>query len=310
LVPPFVTNRLGRRLVKQVKFFLALLVLGTLACGQAVTPAPAVGSPVTVPQLKFAVMDALGKPVYCDPDFYPIARFEGEQENAIAIYPQIKADSETYAAILAHEHLPSGDLTDAQKLVVYRAWKLLRALALTQNGSAYAFQYRVQSNTGSAAYEMVAGTVRVDGVVTVSSRTPTGAPPCPICLAAWTLIATPAGPMRVTEVRVGTVVWTQDRDGARIAAAVVKVGSMAVPTGHLMVHLVLADGRELYVSPGHKTADGRAMGTLGVGDVLDGSTITRWELVPYAGERTYDILPAGATGHYWANGILLASTLA
>ena len=76
-----------------------------------------------------------------------------------------------------------------------------------------------------------------------------------------------------------------------------------------MVHLVLADGRELLVSPGHRTADGRAVGALELGDPLDGSTITRWELVPYAGDRTYDLLPAGVTGHYWANGIALSSTL-
>jgi len=76
-----------------------------------------------------------------------------------------------------------------------------------------------------------------------------------------------------------------------------------------MVHLVLADGRELLASPGHRTADGRALGDLQKGDELDGSTITHWALVPYAGERTYDLLPAGPTGRYWANGILLSSTL-
>jgi hypothetical protein len=38
--------------------------------------------------------------------------------------------------------------------------------------------------------------------------------------------------------------------------------------------------------------------------------VTTWELVPYAGDRTYDLLPAGPTGAYWANGILLSSTLA
>jgi hypothetical protein len=32
--------------------------------------------------------------------------------------------------------------------------------------------------------------------------------------------------------------------------------------------------------------------------------------VPYDGTRTYDLLPAGATGTYWANGVLLSSTLA
>jgi hypothetical protein len=77
-----------------------------------------------------------------------------------------------------------------------------------------------------------------------------------------------------------------------------------------MVHLVLADGRELLASPGHRTADGRQLGSLARRDSLDGSTIVTWELVPYAGDRTYDLLPAGPTGHYWANGILLSSTLA
>lgn len=291
-----------------MKLAIALMVLAVAACGSA-TPAPVVGSPLSVPQLKFAVMDSAGKPVYCDPDFYPIARLGGEQANAISMYPQIRSDAETYAAILAHEHLPSGDLTDAQKLAVYRAWKLLRALPLTAQGSEYSFQYRVQSGTGSAAYEMLAGTVRVDGVVSVTSRSATGAPNCPICLAASTMIATPHGAVRVTDVHVGTVVWTQAADGSRVAAPVVEVGSMEAPAGHMMVHLILADGRELLVSPGHRTAEGRAAGALRMGDPLDGSTIATWELVPYAGGRTYDLLPAGPTGRYWANGILLSSTL-
>lgn len=292
-----------------MRFAWALLALAVAACGTASPPPTPVGSPLTQPELKFAVMDAVGKPVYCDPDFYPIARQGGEEANAISTYPQIKADAEAYAAIVAHEHLPSGDLTDAQKLVAYRAWKLLRALILTDtySGQEYVFQYRIQPTGGT--YQMVGGTVRVDGVVRVTSRTATGAPNCPICLAASTMIATPGGPVRVTDVDVGTVVWTQAADGSRVAARVVEVGSMHVPAGHLMVHLLLADGRELLVSPGHRTADGRPVGTLQQGDRLDGSTISRWELVPYAGERTYDLLPAGATGRYWANGILLSSTL-
>ena len=293
-----------RQVIALVAFALALA-----ACGAA-APAPVVGTPLSEPQLKFAVLDAVGRPVYCDPDFYPLARLGGEQANAITKYPEIKADSVVYEAIVVHEHLPSGDLTDEQKLVVYRAWKLLRVINLTKNGDSYSFAYIVQSHTGSAAYEMVGGTVRVDGVVNVGSRSASAAPPCPICLAASTLIATPSGPIRVVDVRVGTVVWTQATDGSRAAAPVVKVGSMEAPPTHQMVHLVLADGRELLVSPGHRTADGRALGSLKVGDALDGSIVTRWELLPYAGGRTYDILPAGATGHYWANGIELASTLA
>lgn len=283
-----------------------MIVLAATACGSAI-PAPAVGSPLTVPQLKFAVMDSVGKPVFCDPDFYPIARQGGEEANAISMYPQIKADAASYAAIVAHEHLTSGDLTEAEKLVVYRAWKLLRFVGLTSAGPDYSFDYRIKPSSGS--YETVAGKVRVDGVVTVTSRTASGPPACPICLAAATMIDTPSGSVRVTDVREGTIVWTQAADGARLAAAVVEVGSMEAPPEHQMVHLVLADGRELLVSPGHKTGDGRPVGTLRAGGELDSSTITTSELVPYAGGRTYDLLPAGATGRYWANGILMSSTL-
>jgi len=278
-----------------------------VACGSA-SPSP-VGTPLGVYELKFKVMDSVGTPVYCDPDFYPIAREGGEQANAITEYPKIRAQADLYAAILAHENLPGGDLTDAQKLTVYRAYKLSNALVLTQNGNEYAFEFRARSKDQSTI-QLVKGTVRVDGLVTVTSRTASGPPPCPICLAASTLIATPGGAVRVVDIKPGMVVWTADRNGNRVAATVLEVGSTQVPAGHLMVHLVLADGRELLVSPGHKTADGRALGSLAAGDQLDGSTIKLWELVPYSGDRTYDLLPAGGTGTYWANGVLLSSTRA
>jgi hypothetical protein len=37
--------------------------------------------------------------------------------------------------------------------------------------------------------------------------------------------------------------------------------------------------------------------------------VTGADPIPYTGEYTYDILPAGETGIYWANGIPLKSTL-
>ncbi|MGH7760843.1 MAG: hypothetical protein ACREOY_05430 [Candidatus Dormibacteraceae bacterium] len=286
---------------------MALLLLSCAACG-AITPAPVVGTPLTVSALKFKVMDSVGKPVYCDRDSYPIARDGGEQASALAQYTAIKADTEVYAAIVAHENLPSGDLTDGQKLVLYRAWKLLQALILNPAGADYSFSYRVQS-AGAASYLLVAGTVRVGGAVSVSSRTPTGPPNCPICLAAATLISTPGGDVRVTEIKPGMPVWTVSADGARIVEPVLEIGNTQVPSGHLMVHLIMADGRELLASPGHRTAGGRQLGSLARGESLDGSTITTWELIPYAGDRTYDLLPAGPTGRYWADGILLSSTL-
>ena len=286
---------------------LALVIFVTLACGSA-GPQPVAGSPQSVPQLQFAVMDSVGKPVWCDPDFYPIARAGGEEANAMAKYPEIKQDAAVYAAIAAHDHLPTGELNDAQKLTLYRAWKLLGAVRLVPNGSGYSFEYTVQSTT--AGYEKVTGTVRVDGAVSVDSRIVTRAPNCPICLAASTMIATPDGPVRVTDVSIGTVVWTEDARGGRIAAPVVALGSVPVAPGHMMVHLVLADGREVLASPGHRTGEGRPLASLKPGDPVDGSSVLRWELLAYSGSRTYDLLPGGTTGRYWANGIVLASTLA
>ena len=307
-------GRAERVLLETVRIAAALIVLAFTACGSA-TPAPPGSSPAASPassplglyQVKFALMDSVGKPAYCDPDFYPLARDGGEQSGALTNYPAIQADSELFAAITTHEHLPATNLTDAQKLTLYRAWKLLRAFNLTAQGSGYSFKYRVEAGMG---YQMVAGTITRDGRVSIVSRTASGPPVCPICLAAWTLIATPTGEIRVTDIAPGVTVWTETAAGVRVAAPVTEIGSMSVPPGHLMVHLRLGDGRELLVSPGHPTADGRVAGALRPGDRLDGSVITLWELVPYSADRTYDILPAGATGHYWANGILMASTLA
>jgi hypothetical protein len=48
---------------------------------------------------------------------------------------------------------------------------------------------------------------------------------------------------------------------------------------------------------------------LKVGDTLDGGTVVSVTAVPFDG-LTFDILPDGGSGFYWANGILLKSTLA
>ena len=73
--------------------------------------------------------------------------------------------------------------------------------------------------------------------------------------------------------------------------------------------MVLADGRRLTASPLHPIGDGRTLGSLQVGDRVDGVAVTRVEAVPDLLGRTYDLLPAGPTGEYWAGGILLRSTL-
>src|SRR5258706_5916941 len=143
---------------RRVMALLAATLL--VACGSATSTS--LGTPLNVHQLKFRVMDAVGTPVYCDPDVYPIARDGGQQANALTQYPKIQAQAALYAAIVAHEKLPTGDLTDAQKLTVYRAYKLLNAVVLTQDGNDYAFEFRAQPKTGTTI-QMVKGSVRVDG---------------------------------------------------------------------------------------------------------------------------------------------------
>ena len=75
-----------------------------------------------------------------------------------------------------------------------------------------------------------------------------------------------------------------------------------------MNRVVLGDGRELLASPGHPLADGSRLDELEPGMLLDGAQVTGIERVRYQG-TTYDILPKGSTGIYWANGIPVRSTL-
>jgi hypothetical protein len=132
---------------------------------------------------------------------------------------------------------------------------------------------------------------------------------CPICLAGDTLIDTPSGFILVKDLQVGMSVWTMNKAGQRVAGVVTKTSKVPVPLTHQMVYLVLDDGRELYVSPGHTTIDGRTIGDLVPGKAYDGATIASITYVPYSEGATYDLLPSGDTGFYWANGILIDSTL-
>jgi hypothetical protein len=307
-----------------VRLLVFAFALTLAACGSSglasptptpPTPTPS-GSPLTltVPQLKYRVMDQLGRPWFCDPDFYPVARAD-EGQRAQELFPQIQKDTEALASIVAHLKLsPAPPYTADQQLAIYREWKTLNFLKLqpASPGSPatpqdWSFAYVAMRNIGGG--ERVEGRVSADGRVTVTSRSQAGPPACPICLALGTHIATPDGDVAVQDLRIGDIVWTADASGARIAAPVVAVGSMPVPATHQVVQLRLEDGRLVYVSPGHPTADGRRVGDLIAGASIDGSRIASAERVGYSGGATYDILPAGATGAYWANGVLLGSTL-
>lgn len=138
------------------------------------------------------------------------------------------------------------------------------------------------------------------------SRTKYG---CPICLPRDARIATPFGDRMVHELQVGMPIFTVDATGARVVARVEAVGSTVAPRSHKLTHVVLDDGRELRASPGHPLGDGRTIASLRAGDRLDGARVVDVELVALGDLRTYDVLPSGQTRAYWADGVLVASTL-
>jgi hypothetical protein len=147
-------------------------------------------------------------------------------------------------------------------------------------------------------------------VVKIEHREPGDSLNCPICLAAGVRIATPSGDVPVQDITVGMPIWTTDLHGRRILGVVVETGRTHAPVGHRVVRITLEDGRSVLASPGHPTADGRTIGELRQGDRFDRSRVLAATRISYSSAMTYDVRASGATGAYFANGILLASTLA
>ncbi len=231
-----------------------------------------------------------------------------EQVLAEERFPEIEQDAPTFAAIQAHlGYAAANAYTPTQKLAVYRDWKALRALQLDPAGDVYHFSARFTHDEQTGV--LVDGRIDADGRITITSQEDTEPPMCPICLARGTRIATPEGPVAVEELHAGMAIWTAGADGAPTRAEVVAVGMTPVPAWHRVVHLVLADGRSLLASPSHPLADGRLLGAISAGDLVDGSTVVSAESEPYDGGATFDLLPSGPTRTYWAGGVLLASTL-
>lgn len=270
------------------------------------TPIPTLPGGKSPTELKYLLLRQFPNLFYCDPDLYPVARAD-ETDLARQAFPQLQADSEEFQAILEHTGLAGQtSFNDGQKLVIYREHKKLAAIHFELSQNQYRFQLQIVDNDKQGY--TITGWINGDGQVTIDLRQPTIAT-CPICLAAHTLIDTPRGQVPVEELRPGDPVWTVDPAGVRIAAVIKNTVRVPVPLGHQMVHLVLSDGRQLWASPGHPLTDGRALADLQPGDLLDGVPVMHVELVPYDQPATYDLLPSGGTGFYWADGILIGSTL-
>jgi hypothetical protein len=201
--------------------------------------------------------------------------------------------------------------SDADKLRIYREWKVLNAVDAQPLGKGlYQFDVTTEGDAASGEATHYQGTIdALTGQLSITAQEQLFGTSCPICLARGTLIATPKGPVAIDQLLPGDPIWTADASGQRVASVVERIGSVAVPRTHQVVHLLLADGRALDVSPGHPLIDGRRAGDLAAGDSYDGGSVVSADLIGYDGGRTFDVLPVGESGYYWANGVLLASTL-
>jgi hypothetical protein len=289
-----------------------LILVAGCGPGAPASASPAPSSPSPGPvlgqgELRYALVDRFGRPWFCDPDEYPVGRDETAAMRER--FPDVQADVEAFSAILERLSLDRAALDDAQRLAIYRDWKMLNAIVLDPIGNGrFRFDYLALPAPGATEGTRTSGTVDEHGVIAIDRQAAAGEPVCPICLDARTTIATPDGPRRVDELRVGDAVWTADSGGRRLLASVVQVGFTPVPPSHRLVELVLSDGRSVHASPGHSLADGRTIGELSAGDMVDGARVMSAGLVG-SGPRTWDVLPSGPTGTYWADGILLKSTL-
>lgn len=221
--------------------------------GSSTGSQPAVSPPgaeLSETDLQYRLIDSLGAPVYCDPSEYPVARTEDPADVARAVAMLRAQNPAEFDAIVRHEHLDTTNLSASDNLRILSQAAALAAVPLTLQEPRYGFRYQV---VGPPPAE-VTGTIDRYGVIDVLSRTAGPRRPCPICLAQWAKIATPAGEQPVTAVHPGMLVWTLDARGRRVAAPVLLVGHTPTPAGHQVVHLVLTGGRSVDVSPGHPLA--------------------------------------------------------
>ena len=265
-------------------------------------------TPLTMAELKYRLIDQFGPAQFCGP---PVGRSsEAAKADAVAAFPDIQKDRDAFNAIVRHSQLANvTDFTADQKLVVYNEYQRLKAIAFDPVGDRQHFALLFADQSDPKRTVLIEGTVDQYGAIQITKREQRGALNCPICLAAGTSIDTPGGPVRVEDLRPGMLVWSVDAAGGRLVARVDRTTRTSVPRGHEVMHIRLQDGRELFASPGHPSASGRPVGAFAVGDTLDGSSVVLAQLVHYSGDATFDLLPSGPTGTYWANGVLLQSTI-
>jgi hypothetical protein len=96
---------------------------------------PIVVTRIEQPKLRYKILDSFPDVRYCASTF-------DDSRREIDAFPQIQADQETFKEISAHLYLkPDTEISDQQKLLVYREYAKLQALTFDFLVSKYQFKY-------------------------------------------------------------------------------------------------------------------------------------------------------------------------
>jgi hypothetical protein len=128
------------------------------------------------------------------------------------------------------------------------------------------------------------------------------------CTSPDTAIATATGNREIRDVRVGDFVYSVHEQAIALVP-VLRVHRIPVIDHHVL-RVEFVNGASFEISATHPTASGMPLSAFGVGDELMGERIARITRIPYRHAYTYDILPDSDTGTYFADGVLMGSTLA
>lgn len=130
------------------------------------------------------------------------------------------------------------------------------------------------------------------------------------CLPSSTQILTSKSSISIDQLKEKDSILTMNLKGKISTMPIKLINKVLVSHQHTMIILDLADGRKLQVTPEHPSAiPNKTIDEFEIGELFDGSKIINKLKIDYKEEYTYDILPEGETGFYWANGILIGSTL-
>jgi hypothetical protein len=285
----------------RISLFVVCLLILLVA-----TAALAQNQPAGSSSLKYKLIEKFGSPFFCDRDEWPVAR--PQEPRAKEWFSQADLADQEFKAISSHLKLekPADHLQADEILSLYQEHKKLQAI--TVEGSGNNFKFAIRTGEVGGQGESISGTITSSGEIKVLHKE-TVWNDCPRCLAEGTRIATPQGEVAVQDLQPGMPVWTLGKDGARVAGVVESVVRIPVPLNHEVVRMKLENGRTLFVSPEHPLADGGIIGQRQAGDALSGSRILSAERIRYTADFTYDLLPSGPTGFYWAEGVLLATTI-